>query len=168
MASTSWIILNLLEFLLLAAMSLGLVGAHVRQAEKTGVVGLIGFLAFFLGAAMMSGLLWSGAFIFPWLATEAQPGLLEAEPSGTVVVGFLLTFVLLSVGGLLFGFASLRAGVLPRGAGVLLMVGGVLGSALDLLNLPFSAVVIGASLAWVGYALWSGSGEPALTAEVAA
>lgn len=163
MASSGWIILNMLELLLLVLISLGLVGIYVCQAEQAGVLGLIGFLVFFLGTAMMSGALWSLAFILPWLAVAAPPELLNAEPSGVVIVGFLLTLIFFGLGGLLFGLASLRAGVLPRGAVVLLMVGAVLGAMFDILDLPFSAVVFAAAVAWMGYSLWSGTARPAAT-----
>lgn len=166
MASGAWIIFNVLNVLLITLASLGLVGIFVRQAEQAGALGLFSLLVLFLGIAMMSGALWSAAFIFPWMA-EAAPELLDAEPSGVVIVGFLLTLVLFGLGGLLFGLASLRAGVLPRGASVLLMVGAVLASALEILDLPFSGVVFSAAVAWMGYALWSGAAEWTSIREVA-
>lgn len=157
-ATNAWIIINALWILLLALISLGLVGAYARQAEQAGTLGLIGFLAAFIGTAMMSGAIWSAAFIAPWLA-EAAPELVGAEPSGVVVAGFLLTVVLFGLGWLLFGLASLQARVLPRGVAVLLMIGAVLGSVLEFLELPFSGVVISAAVAWMGYAVWTGTHE---------
>ena len=83
------------------------------------------------------------------------------------VAGYLLTFVLLALGWLLFGLASLRASVLPRGASVLLMVGAVLQFVLLSLEFPGSTVVFGAALAWMGYAIGSGSDHPVLNPEAA-
>lgn len=159
-ATSAWIIINALWILLFVLISLGLVGAYVRQAEQAGTLGLIGFLGAFTGTAMMSGAIWSAAFIAPWLA-EAAPELMGAEPSGVIVVGVVLTVVLLGLGWLLFGLASLQARVLPRGVAMLLMIGAVLGSVLEFLELPFSGAVIGAAVAWMGYALWSGTVETA-------
>ncbi|MDX1616806.1 MAG: hypothetical protein R3300_21035 [Candidatus Promineifilaceae bacterium] len=66
---------------------------------------------------------------------------------GVVIVGFLLALVLFGRGGLLFGLASVRAGVWPSGTAVLLMVGAVLASVLEILDLPFSGVVTAAAVA---------------------
>jgi hypothetical protein len=139
---------------------LGLVGLYARQAEQAGTLGLIAFLVTFIGTVMLSGSAWSEAFITPAVA-EAAPELLGADPSGLLAAGVILTFGLFALGWLLFGLASLRARVLPRGAAVLLMVGAVLFFVLLLLEFPAWTVVLGAALAWMGYALWSGTGEPA-------
>ncbi len=62
------------------------------------------------------------------------------------------------LGGLLFGIATFRAGILPRWAGVLLALGTVLAPVAGLLpyaSQPKIAVPVGLALAWLGYALWS-------------
>ena len=72
------------------------------------------------------------------------------------------------LGGLLFGIATFRAGILPRWAGILLAVGTVLGPAAILFPpeyQPKVALPVGLALAWLGYALWSG--RPALAAQPA-
>lgn len=137
--------------------SLGLVGLYTRQAEQAGTLGLISFLVAFIGTVMLAGVQWSAAFIGPWLAGVA-PELLDSEPSAVLIAGIMLSFVLLALGWLLFGLASLRARVLPRGAAVLLMVGAALMFVLLLLELPGSTLVFGVALAWMGYALWTGHG----------
>jgi hypothetical protein len=62
-------------------------------------------------------------------------------------------------GGLLFGIATFRAGILPRWAGGLLAVGVVLPLiTTGLLPHPLDrilAVPVGFAVAWLGYALWS-------------
>jgi hypothetical protein len=84
-----------------------------------------------------------------------------------MLVGIILTFVIFTLGWFLFGLASFRANVLPRGAAVLLMVGAVLFFILTLLELPLWSVVLGVAVAWLGYALRSGPGEPAVASEMA-
>jgi hypothetical protein len=69
------------------------------------------------------------------------------------------------LGGLLFGIATLRAGILPRWAAGLLAIAGPL-SALMVSLLPhelerMAAVPMGLALAWLGYALWSERREQA-------
>lgn len=69
-----------------------------------------------------------------------------------------LSGVVYILGGLLFGIATFRAGILPRWAGVLLAAGTVLGPAAILLPpglQPKVAVPVGLALVWLGYALWS-------------
>jgi hypothetical protein len=56
----------------------------------------------------------------------------------------------------LFGIATFRARILPRGAAVLLAVGTVLApvaSKLSLSAMPKIAIPTGLALAWMGYAL---------------
>jgi hypothetical protein len=70
-----------------------------------------------------------------------------------------LTSVLYLVGGVLFGVATFRAGVLPRWAGAGLAIGTLAPLVLSLL-LPhefirLAAVPVGIALALLGYALWS-------------
>jgi hypothetical protein len=89
--------------------------------------------------------------------------------SSTIDLGGLpllwtLTGPIYILGGLLFGIATFRAGILPRWAGALLAVGCVLGPAAILLPLdlqPKVAIPVGAALAWLGYALWSTRPEAA-------
>jgi hypothetical protein len=62
------------------------------------------------------------------------------------------------LGGLLFGIATFRAGILPRWAAGLLAVGAVAPFVLAQLPHPLDrtfAVPVGLALAWLGYALWS-------------
>jgi hypothetical protein len=121
MATTTPYALVFLLYLLGAGLLLlSLVGLYASQSEAAGVLGLVGFLAAFLGTALLVGMLWFELFITPSLATRA-PGLAEAELG---LAGFILVFLLGVVGWLLFGVATLRARAYPRWAAVLLMVGG--------------------------------------------
>jgi hypothetical protein len=158
--TSAWVILLVLALVGNMLIFLGLVGLYARQVAETGVLGLIAFLAAFFGTALFVGANWTLTFAAPSLA-QAAPEVLYADPSGVLGTGFILTFVLFALGWLLFGLASLRAGVLPRGATVLLVVGAVLIFVLSFLELPFSAVVLGIALAWMGYAVWAGAGEGA-------
>lgn len=166
-AGTGALIIVRIAFLVpVALLILGLVGLYLCQAEQTGTLGLIAFLVAFSGTMMVFGLQWSVPFFGSWLA-EVAPELLDTEPGGLLAAGFVLSFLLFGLGWFLFGLASLRAGVLPRGAAILLVVGAVLFIVLIMVDAPGSSVVFGAAVAWMGYALWSGGGEPALSANAA-
>ncbi len=140
-ALTFW--LYMLGSVLLLA---GLVALYVYQSEETGILGLVGFVVAFLGTALVVGATWAQVFLGPYIAVEA-PELFELEPPG-----FLLTFTTLAVGWLLFGLATLRAGVYPRWAAILLMVGG----AIAFLPLPLRGIIFFGTVAYLGFLLFTG------------
>ena len=77
---------------------------------------------------------------------------------GALPTLWTLTAPIYILGGLPFGIATFRAGILPRWAGALLAVGTVLAPVAALLpnaSQPKIAVPVGMALAWLGYALWS-------------
>lgn len=160
-ATSTWVILFVLSLVATVLVFLGLVGLYAYQAETAGTLGLVAFLVAFIGTALFFGFIWADTFVVPPLA-QAAPEFLDADSSGVLAVGIILTFVLFALGWLLFGLASLLARVLPRWAAVLLMIGVVLSYVLGVLALPFSEVVFGAALAWMGYAVWIGAGEQAV------
>lgn len=151
----------------------GMAGLYARQAEKSGWLGLVGFVLFSLWLALTMPFLFLEAFILPQLATQFPPfvegflGMLTGA-TATVDLGILPTLwdisgPILILGLLLFGIATFRARVLPRWAGALLALGAVL--------IPIGALVppehqpklimipIGLALTWLGYALFSGRQE---------
>ena len=162
--TASWIVVQVGFIVAALLISLGLVGLYARQAEQAGTFGLVAFVVAFIGEMMAIGSTWSEAFFGPWLA-EVAPQILSSDPTGTVIAGILLTYLLFALGWLLFGLASLRSGELPRGASVLLMIGAVIFPVLGFLEIPLSAVLYGAAVAWMGYALLSGEEEAAILAE---
>ena len=127
---------------------LGLVGLYARQVEATGALGLAGFLVAFLGTMLLAGDLWLEAFAVPYLTQEWPEGVAE-RPTGTLVAGALASFALFAVGWALFGVASLRARLVPRGAAVFLIVGGAVGFAF--LILPGAGLPLAAGIAWCGW-----------------
>jgi len=145
------------------AIEAGLVGMYAHQATRAGWLGLAGFGLIFFGilvAGVGFGLI--SATVIPWLTTHA-PNLIAGELP-PVLEGFIVVAVLMvAVGAILLGVATMRAGVLSRWAGLLLIISGVTG----LLNIaPLSpmirnvlAIICAVSfflgLGWLGYALWA-------------
>ncbi len=142
---------------------LGLVGLYGRQAEKTGWLGLLGFVLAFIGVTLESGGNFSSVTLMPDLAATVPNALTTlmnrppfAFPVAVVVFGLTL-MASCTLGFLLFGFATLRANVLPRWAGLLLIIGVLLafGSGVSPLIGLVAAVLFGLGLVWLDYALWS-------------
>lgn len=127
---------------------LGLVGLYASQSEAAGVLGLVGFLVAFAGTALLVGALWFELFITPALATEA-PELAEAELG---LAGFILVLLTGALGWVLFGAATLRARVYPRGAAVLLIIGGLAA----FVPVPLAGIVFSGAVAWMGFILFTG------------
>src|SRR6185436_17616942 len=164
-----WAIVHVLGVAMCFLGLLGLVGLYARQVEEAGWLGLAGYLLFSLFWALTLAFQFIEAFISPVLAIEAPKfvegflGIVTGAPSemnlGALPTVYMLTGLLYLLGGLLFGIATFRAGILPRRAAGLLSFGIVLpllGS--SLVQHPFDrifAVPVGLSLAWLGYALWS-------------
>jgi hypothetical protein len=146
---TFQITLYLVGLILLAV---GLVGLYAHQSETAGPLGLVGFLIAFAGTVFFTGFFWANLFVAPALAVGAPEYL---DQSGRFH-GFRLSLFIYAVGWLLFGLASLKARVYPRGPIVALIIG----AALDLFGAPLSGVVIYAAVIWLGFTLFSGRTAP--------
>jgi hypothetical protein len=167
--TTRWATVHYLSFAMDLLGLAGIAGLYVRQVEKGGWLGLAGYLLFSLFWAITAAFHFVEAFISPLLATAAPTfvesflGIVNRTP-GEMNLGALPTIYAANglfylLGGLLFGIATFRAGILPRRAGALLAVGivlPILGS--WLVPHPYDrifAVPVGIALAWLGHALWS-------------
>jgi len=147
---------------------LGLAGLYARQAERAGRLGLAGFVMLNLWFVLIMGFSFVEVFILPRMASadprfvKAWMGMLTGDASelhlGVLATLWTLTAPLYMLSGLFFGIATFRAGIFPRGAGVLLAIGTMLAPVAGLLpnaSQPKIAIPVGVALAWLGYALWS-------------
>jgi hypothetical protein len=166
--TTQWAIVHVLASAMCFFGILGMAGLYTRQAEKAGWLGMTGFVLLSLWFAFILGFSFVETVILPPLATTAPTfvegflGMFTKSASevslGVLPTIWLLTGPLYILGGLLFGIATFRAGILPRWAGGLLAIGTALAPVADLLPLeqqPKVALPVGIALAWLGYALWS-------------
>jgi hypothetical protein len=156
---------------------LGLTGLYARQVKESGWLGLAGYLLLSLWLLLIMGFTFTEVLILPVLATtaptfvESWMGMFNGSAGpmniGTLSTVWTLTAPLYMLGGLLFGIATIRAGILSRWAAGLLAVGTVLAPAAALLPLdlqPKMAVPVGIALVWLGFALWSERRAPAAAA----
>jgi hypothetical protein len=173
--TTRWAITHYLSITMDFLGLLALAGIYARQVEKSGWLGLVGYLLFSLFWAFSMAFHFAETFISPVLATEAPKfvegflGIVSKAPSeinlGALPTVYALTGIAYMLGGLLFGIATFRARILPRWAGGLLAVGIILPLFMSsLVHHPFDrifAVPVGLAMAWLGYALWSERREQA-------
>lgn len=176
--TTAWAVIQSLKLLMCFLFLAGVTGVYARQAPGTGWLGFVGFLALAASWSLQSGFVFLEAFVFPPLAA-ASPDFVASALSmingteATVSIGVLpgvygVSGVLYLLGGLLFGIATYRAKVLPRGAAVLLAAGALLPIALSsFVAHPYDrlfALPVGIGLAWMGLVVFlerqSGKARP--------
>jgi hypothetical protein len=168
--TSAWAIITGFKTAMCLLFLLGITGMYARQVNKAGWLGLAGFLLLFLTWALQMAFVFVEAFVLPLLASSAPAfvngvlGNLARGEASAVDLGALPLIYSLGVavtymlGGLLFGIATLRAGILPRWAGGLLAVTATLTPLAALLphNIQrLAAIPMGLALATLGYALWS-------------
>lgn len=147
----------------------GIAGLYARQVEKSGWLGLAGYLLLTLFYAVQMCYAFIEPFVLPLLVTEA-PNFVESVMGmasgaggplklGAFAVVYQIVSVLYLLGTLLFGSALFRTRIPARWAAGLLACSGPLALIMVTL-LPhqferLAAVPMGIALAWLGYALWA-------------
>ena len=174
--TAGWAITHYLSIAMDLLGLLGIAGLYARQVEKSGWLGLAGYLLFSLFWALSIAFHFIEAFIEPVVANVAPKfvegllGMITSAPSEISLGALPAVYMLAGIagyvlGGLLFGIATFRAAILPRWAGGLLALGTILPLLLSsLVHHPFDrlfAVPVGLALAWLGYALFSERREQA-------
>ena len=165
----AWTIIISLKFAMCLLFLIGITGIYARQVEEAGWLGLAGFLLLILCWWLQTGYVFTDLFILPVQANAAPQfvesclGIVNPESPVEMNIGALpaaygLIGIMYMLGGLLFGIALLRAGILPRWPAGLLAVSSVLTPAAALLPHAIqrlAAIPVGLALAWLGYALFS-------------
>jgi hypothetical protein len=130
-------LIEVLFVLALVGTLVAIAGLHVLQKERYGPLGAAGSLTAFVGHVLL-------------LVAAAATTLAGREALGIV---FLLGSLVALVGLTLLGAMTLRARVLPKWCGVLLIVGLPLTVFLDIVMGGGGGIVFGVVWALVGYAL---------------
>lgn len=176
--TTQWVVRSAAKTVMAALALAGVTGIFLHQRRAAGVLGLVGYLLFALGYLAMFGVEMIAATVLPAL-TGSNPGFVDdvvtaatgGTPSGDIgalSTLFAVTGIGFMLGGLLFGVATFRAGLLARWAAALLAVSTAGTVALAVLpesfNRPF-AVPTGIALIGLGVSLWSAVRVDAALAE---
>ena len=166
-STAAWSIVHQASCLMLALFLAGLTGIYASQIEEAGWLGLIGYLALSLGLLITAAFTFIEAFIEPILVGPSPAfvsGLLDlAEGAvsdfdlGALPTIYAVSSALFLGGCIVFGIATIRAGIFSRPAAALFSFGIIaaapLAAALDTPRV--AAVPIGLGLAWLGASLWS-------------
>jgi len=174
--TTEWVVRQTAKAVMAAAALAGITGMYLRQVRQTGILGLVGYLVFGVGYLVMFGVEFAGGYVLPALAHTA-PGYVNdvlAAGMGETVTGNIgamqTAFSLMGVGylagGVLFGLALFRAGILARWASALLVLGTLATLALKVLPQSFDrpfAVPTGVALIGLGISLWRDQRTTAVT-----
>ena len=167
--TSAWAIITGLKTAMCLLLLLGIVGLYARQVNKAGWLGLVGFLVFSLSWAIQTAFVFTESFILPPMASLAPKfvdGILgisfgrasEVDLGAAPAIYQLVVGGGYVLGGLLFGIAMVRAGVLPRWATGLLAATAALTplAAMFPHNIQrLAAMPMGLALACLGYALLS-------------
>jgi hypothetical protein len=161
--------------ILMAVFSLiGITGIYLRQVRQLGVLGLIGYVVLGVGYLAILGNQIIAVFVLPDLAAR-EPGYVSdaiavatsSTPVGDVsqlqtLNNIAITYI---VGGIIFGIALFRAGILARWAAALMSVGAVATIAtfqLPELTQRLFALPAGIALVGLGYSLWREQRTPSV------
>lgn len=169
LSTQAWVNVHVLSFAEAVLAAVGITGIYLRQVRQFGVLGLIGYLMFGFFFILQSAFNFAEALIAPLIAVNAPQLAVDfvglfGRYAAVTDLGPLAALpqvgAILYVGGaLLFGVAIIRARVLSRGAGILLILAAaitpVAGALLPHTLERMAAVPMGLAIAWLGISLWS-------------
>jgi hypothetical protein len=169
LTTQTWVTVHILSFGMAVLGLVGLTGIYLRQVRQSGLLGLVGYVMFGFFFVLQSAFNFAEAFIAPLIAADAPQlaedfvGLFGRQPAvtdlGPLAALPLVAGVLYAGGALIFGIAILRAHVLSRGAGILLIAAAVVtpiaGALLPHTLERLAAIPMGLALIWLGYSLWA-------------
>ena len=173
--TSSFILITSLKTVMSIFGLLGITGLYARQVEKTGWLGLAGYLLLTIFFALQMCFSFIEPTILP-LLTSMAPAFVESTLAmrsgavgsmnlGALATVYSLTSILFLFGLLVFGIATFRARILPRWAAALLALSGPLAGILfgllpNQLD-PLTAIPTGIALVWLGFALFFERRAPA-------
>jgi hypothetical protein len=158
---------NTLKVLMAALALAGITGMYLSHVRRNGVLGLVGYLILGAGYLLIMSSTFGLAYVLPQIAgtdpsyvtdvLATASGRANAGDVGVLGTLFQVQSLCYLAGGLVFGVALYRAGVLARWAAALLAVGGLVSALLAVLPDAFYRLIAlpnGIALIALGYSLW--------------
>lgn len=178
--TTQWSVRQSVKIVMAVLSLVGITGIYACQVRRMRIIGLLGYLLFAAGYLVMFATEVIGLVVVPSIA-GTSPGyvsdVLAAATSGPVHGDIGLMSVLAALGGagfigggLVFGIGVVRAGVLARWAGWLLIAGTVATATIPLLpqvNQRLFAIPPSIALIGLGWSVWRTVGGTSVRAEPA-
>jgi hypothetical protein len=135
-----------------------ILGIYFWQRVQSGRFGAVAFIVVFTGLVLVTALDYFGAFIRLEIPPDVMTQIMEGS-TGMVAAFSGLIFL---VGEILFGISAIRAGVFPKAAVWLFMIGFIPVPLVEVF--PFSivaagSVIAGVGIMWWGLSLWSYNAE---------
>lgn len=166
--TTEVVLRNSLKLVMAVLAVVGISAMYLHDRRRNGRLGLVGFVVLTLGYVLVAGTSFVAAVVLPRAAgtdpayvNDAVAVLTGGSATGDVgLLGpvFQVQSATYLLGGLLFGIALLRAGVLSRWASALLAVGGLVSVALSLMPDAFYRLLAlphGIAMVALGISLWT-------------
>ena len=167
--TTEMVVRDTLKMLMGVLALVGISGMYLSEVRRNGILGLLGYLVLGIGYLLITCTAFVAAFVLPTVAAldPAYANDVIAVTKGGSPAGDIGAMAAVSrvqdigylAGGLLFGIALFRAGVLARWATVLLAVGGVVTIALSMMPDAFYRLLAfpnGVAMIGLGVSLWLG------------
>jgi hypothetical protein len=157
---------------------------YLRQRAESGLLGFVGYVAILAaGMALTVGFPLIQVLIYPWIATTSISNKALNDGPVSFTIFFALASAVVSLGGVLFGVATIRARVFSRPLGIGIIVLAAASFVLGFLSLPggggiqmswwwgttgtFGVVAYMVAMAWYGIALFESVGGGRLHAAAA-
>ncbi|MFG2006435.1 hypothetical protein ACGFNU_45550 [Spirillospora sp. NPDC048911] len=131
-----------------------LAGLYLAQRQDLGRYGAVAFMLNYIGLALFAGAAYARNFVL----VHMEKAEVESLLSGSHKLPFIGAALLTLAGTVLFGVAMYRAGVVPRPASALFVIGFApvcLGFVLPAVVNRSGHMVAGTGIIWLALALWS-------------
>src|SRR5260370_42085202 len=175
--SLPWLLVALTWLIGSVLFVIGMPGMYLRQAERAGVLGFVGFiLSFFALLLEQPAFSLLQTILLPYLPQHAPQLIGPNSGPPALFVLFIVAPLMITIGSILLGIATMRARMFPRWTGILLLVSGII----FLLTIPplpsplgdileaSAFVAFDVAFLWCGYLLMAGERGTAETAPFAA
>ncbi len=155
-ADPQGVLVSAVVFLGVILLLLCIPALYAVLARSIGVLGLIGYALFFASGVLAGGGGTMMGIIGPALM-RAAPSALNGPPPPEIETFFMVAGIISLVGGVLLGAAIVRAGVPERYAGMLLILGSIVGFVGGVVDVPhlgdLGTVLTVLALGWMGWTL---------------